>query len=149
VSANVRMLLNVQRKGDIGSPRHNGSTRGFSSSTTLGSSALTTFFRPPPVRRILPGLTAARRTSSCCRNGKSSRPWSTSAAITYIVWCSKYRFLILEGTVAKYIEESIRVLCEWKDVEIEELSVMKDHVHLVVIVPPKVSISAASSSYMF
>jgi putative transposase len=43
--------------------------------------------------------------------------------------------------VGKYVEERIRTICEWKDVEIEELSVMKDHVHLVVIVPPKVSIS--------
>jgi putative transposase len=57
------------------------------------------------------------------------------------VWCPKYRFRILEGAVAKYVEERIRVVCEWKDVQIEELNVMKDHVHLVATVPPKVSIS--------
>ena len=34
-----------------------------------------------------------------------------------------------------------RAICEWKHVEIEELAVMKDHVHLVVNVPPRVSIS--------
>ena len=43
--------------------------------------------------------------------------------------------------MGKYVEERIRVICEWKDAEIEELKVMKDHVHLVAIVPPKVSIS--------
>ena len=72
--------------------------------------------------------------------------WKKQSHVVYqcsyhIVWCPKYRFRILEGAVAKYVEERIRVICEWKDVEIEELNVMKDHVHLVVTVPPKVSIS--------
>jgi len=43
--------------------------------------------------------------------------------------------------VGKYVEARIRAICEWKDGEIEELKVMKDHVHLVVNVPPRVSIS--------
>jgi putative transposase len=59
----------------------------------------------------------------------------------HIVWCPKYRFRILEGAVGKYVEARIRAICEWKDSEIEELKVMKDHVHLVVSVPPRVSIS--------
>jgi len=33
------------------------------------------------------------------------------------------------------------MLCEWKDSVVEELNVQLDHVHLVVSVPPKVSIS--------
>jgi putative transposase len=47
----------------------------------------------------------------------------------------------MEGAVGKYVEERIRAICEWKGSEIEELNVLKDHVHLVAIVPPKVSIS--------
>jgi putative transposase len=35
----------------------------------------------------------------------------------------------------------IRMISEWKNVEIEELSIQKDHIHLVVSVPPKLSIS--------
>ena len=74
------------------------------------------------------------------RNGESSRTWSTSAAtISYGVPSIVFEFW--EGAVAKYVEERVRVVCEWKDVQIEELNVMKDHVHLVVTVPPKVSIS--------
>ena len=74
------------------------------------------------------------------RNGESNRTLSTSAAITsYGV--PSIVFEILEGAVAKYVEERVRVICEWKDVQIEELNVMKDHVHLVVTVPPKVSLS--------
>jgi putative transposase len=57
------------------------------------------------------------------------------------VWCPKYRFQILEGAVAKYIKERCKSICERKHSEIEELNVMTDHVHLVVIVSPKVSIS--------
>ena len=72
--------------------------------------------------------------------------WRKRSQVVYqcsyhIVWCPKYRFRILEGAVGKYVEERIRAMCEWKDSEVEELSVMKDHVHLVVTVPPKVSIS--------
>ena len=59
----------------------------------------------------------------------------------HIVWCPKYRFRILEGAVAKYVEERVRAIAEWKDCSIEELKVMKDHVHLVVTISPKVSLS--------
>ena len=59
----------------------------------------------------------------------------------HIVWVPKYRFRILEGEVKKLIEEDIRMLCEWKRCEIQEMSVQKDHVHLVISIPPKISIS--------
>ena len=59
----------------------------------------------------------------------------------HVVWCPKYRFRILEGAAAKYVEERIKSIREWKHSEVEELNVMNDYVHMVVIVPPKVSIS--------
>ncbi len=72
--------------------------------------------------------------------------WKKQAHVVYqcsyhVVWCPKYRFRILDGTVGKYVEGRIRAICEWKDCGIEELKVMTDHVHLVVNVPPKISIS--------
>ena len=39
------------------------------------------------------------------------------------------------------IEEDIRLLCEWKKCEIQEMSVQIDHIHLVLSIPPKVSVS--------
>ena len=48
-----------------------------------------------------------------------------------------------EGDVGKYVEETLRLLCEWKSLDVMELNVREDHVHLVVGVPPKVSISEA------
>jgi putative transposase len=59
----------------------------------------------------------------------------------HIVWVPKYRFRILTGQVKSLIEEDIKMLCEWKNCEIQEMSVQVDHIHLVVSVPPKVSIS--------
>jgi putative transposase len=58
-----------------------------------------------------------------------------------IVWVPKYRFRILEGEIKKLIEEDIKLLCEWKKCEVQEMSVQKDHIHIVVSIPPKVSIS--------
>ena len=59
----------------------------------------------------------------------------------HIVWVPKYRFRILTGEIKKLIEEDIRMLCEWKRCEIHEMSIQVDHIHLVISIPPKVSIS--------
>lgn len=59
----------------------------------------------------------------------------------HIVWVPKYRFRILTGAVKELVEHDVRVLCEWKSSHVEELNVQEDHVHLVVSVPPKVSVS--------
>jgi len=39
------------------------------------------------------------------------------------------------------IEEDIRKLCEWRKCEILEMSVQIDHIHLVLSIPPRVSVS--------
>ena len=59
----------------------------------------------------------------------------------HIVWTPKYRFKILEGLVKELLEHDIKMLLEWKRCELKELSIQKDHIHLVVSVPPKLSIS--------
>ena len=59
----------------------------------------------------------------------------------HIVWVPKYRFRILKGTIKDHLEEDIRTLCAWKDVEILELTLQLDHVHLVCSIPPKLSVS--------
>ncbi len=59
----------------------------------------------------------------------------------HIVWVPKYRFKILTGQVKMLIEGDIRKLCEWKKSEILEMSVQIDHIHLVLSIPPKVSVS--------
>ena len=59
----------------------------------------------------------------------------------HIVFVPKYRFRILSGAAKEFIEEELRKLCEWKSVEIEEMNVQIDHVHMLVSIPPKISVS--------
>ena len=59
----------------------------------------------------------------------------------HIVFVPKYRYKILEGAIKEFLEEEIKKLCEWKDVIIEEMNIQKDHIHMVVSIPPKNSIS--------
>ena len=59
----------------------------------------------------------------------------------HIVWVPKYRFRILEGKIAIEVNNCIRAFSEQKQFEIVELNIQIDHVHLLVMVPPKVSIS--------
>ena len=59
----------------------------------------------------------------------------------HIVWVPKYRHRILHGEVGREVYQCIRVYSERLGCEIVELNVQVDHVHLLVKVPPKVSIS--------
>ncbi len=59
----------------------------------------------------------------------------------HVVFVPKYRFRILSGAVGYEVERCIRAFSEQQKVEIVELSIQIDHVHLLVMVPPKVSVS--------
>ena len=61
----------------------------------------------------------------------------------HVVFCPKYRFRIFEDEIAKYTQQQIYIFCGQKDlVELMELNVQKDHIHLVMSVPPKYSLSS-------
>ena len=59
----------------------------------------------------------------------------------HIIWVPKYRYRILAGAVKEAAETGIQAICGYAVCEVVELNVQKDHVHLVVMVPPKVSVS--------
>ena len=59
----------------------------------------------------------------------------------HIVWVPKYRFRILTGAVKEALEAGIHAICGFAGCEVVELNVQPDHVRLVVMVPPKISIS--------
>ena len=61
----------------------------------------------------------------------------------HVVWCPKYRYWILRGELGKTVRDIIRQLCEWKKIEILEGNIQIDHIHLVLEIPPKYSISEA------
>ena len=59
----------------------------------------------------------------------------------HLVWITKYRKPALRGEVAHRVRELIRLECKRLDVEILKGHVAKDHVHLLVSVPPPLSVS--------
>ena len=61
----------------------------------------------------------------------------------HIVFCPKYRFRIFKGEIGEYAKQQTYILCRQKDlIEVMELNVLEDHVHLVMSIPPKYSVSA-------
>ena len=59
----------------------------------------------------------------------------------HIVWVPKYRFRILTGRVGEEVGRCVRAFSEQQGCEVIELNIQVDHVHVLVMVPPKVSIS--------
>jgi len=59
----------------------------------------------------------------------------------HIVWVPKYRFRVLTAEIGKMVDKDIRMQSEYLGCEIVELNVRTDHVHVVVSIPPKVSVS--------
>ena len=54
----------------------------------------------------------------------------------------KYRRKVIYNQLRKDIREIIKDLCKWKGVEIIEGNMMPDHVHILVSIPPKMSVSS-------
>ena len=59
----------------------------------------------------------------------------------HIVFIPKYRRRIMYGTNRKDLVEIIPKLCEMKGVTLIEGKVCKDHIHMYVGIPPKLSVS--------
>ena len=59
----------------------------------------------------------------------------------HIVFAPKYRRQIIYGKIKQDIGQMIRKLCEYKGVEIIEAEACKDHIHMLVSLPPKYSVS--------
>ena len=60
----------------------------------------------------------------------------------HIVWCPKYRYRILKGAVAEFVESNLRrMLCEWRHTETLEMSVKEDRIHMILSIPLRLSIS--------
>jgi putative transposase len=60
----------------------------------------------------------------------------------YIVFTPKYRRKEIYNQVRKDLIEIFKRLCKYKGVEIIEGHMMPDHVHMLVAIPPKISVSS-------
>ena len=59
----------------------------------------------------------------------------------HIVFAPKYRRQIIYGRLKNEIGKILRILCERKGVEIIEAQACPDHIHMLVSIPPKYSVS--------
>ena len=59
----------------------------------------------------------------------------------HIVFAPKYRRKVFFNQKRLEIGAILRSLCEWKEVNIIEAEVCPDHVHMLIEIPPKLSIS--------
>ena len=59
----------------------------------------------------------------------------------HLVWITKYRKPVLSGEIARRLREMVRQTCATLEVYILSGHVAVDHVHLLVSVPPHVSVS--------
>ena len=73
---------------------------------------------------------------------KNSLAHTTWNCKYHIVFAPKYRRQAIYGKYKVSIGQIIRELCERKGVEIIEANACRDHIHLLVSIPPKLSVSA-------
>ena len=59
----------------------------------------------------------------------------------HIVFAPKYRRQVIYGKIKQDVGIMLRKLCAYKQVEIIEAEVCKDHIHMLVTIPPKYSVS--------
>ena len=59
----------------------------------------------------------------------------------HVVFAPKYRRKVFYNEKKEATREIIRTLCQWKGVEIIEGEVCPDHIHLLLSIPPKMSVS--------
>lgn len=60
----------------------------------------------------------------------------------HIVFTPKYRRKVIYNKYREDLREILKMLCDWKGVEILEGHLMPDHIHMLVSIPPKISISS-------
>lgn len=74
-------------------------------------------------------------------NDKNSLAHTSWNCKYHIVFAPKYRRKIFYGENRAEIGKILRELCNWKQVKIVEAEVSKDHIHMLVEIPPKMSVS--------
>ena len=61
----------------------------------------------------------------------------------HIILTPKYRRQLIYGKYKKEIGKILRTLCERNGIEIHEANACRDHIHMLVSIPPKMSVSRA------
>ena len=75
-------------------------------------------------------------------NDKNSLTYTTWNCKYHIVFAPKYRRKVFYKEKRVEVGKILRTLCEWKKVNIIEAEVCPDHVHMLLEIPPKISVSS-------
>ena len=59
----------------------------------------------------------------------------------HLVWVTKYRYKILSGELSTRTRDLLRQVCMAREIKIIKGHVSRDHVHMLVSCPPKLSVS--------
>jgi putative transposase len=79
-----------------------------------------------------------RRASEMDTNSLAHTKWNCKY---HIVFAPKYRRKVIYGQLRKEIGQILRKLCEQKGIEIIEAEACPDHIHMLLSIPPKVSVA--------
>lgn len=61
----------------------------------------------------------------------------------HVVWCSKYRRKVLSGDVETRLKELVKQVCDKYRIDLLEMEIMPDHIHLLLEVDPQFGIHKA------
>ncbi len=61
--------------------------------------------------------------------------------LVHIVWVTKYRYPVLREDIQQRCRELIIQICDAEDIRISSGVVSKDHFHMLIEYPPRISIS--------
>ena len=87
------------------------------------------------------GLPTASNSKGEYKMDKNSLAHTSWNCKYHIVFAPKYRRQIIYGRLKNEIGKILRILCERKGVEIIEAQACPDHIHMLVSIPPKYSVS--------
>ena len=90
------------------------------------------------LERLTTELISKEGNLSSSENSLSHTKWNCKY---HIVFAPKFRRQIVYGKMKEEIGTILRSLCERKEIEILEAELCPDHIHMLISVPPKYSIS--------
>ncbi len=73
--------------------------------------------------------------------GSRSGSYSVTRLTVHVVWVTKYRYAVLRGEIQIRCRELLIQVCDAEDVRILRGVVSKEHIHMHLEYPPKVSVS--------
>ncbi len=66
---------------------------------------------------------------------------TTTQLTAHLVWATKYRYHVLQGDIKVRCRQLLMQICDAEDVRILSGVVSKDHIHMHIEYPPKVSLA--------